>query len=148
MNEAFVRIAFPDEDPIGKTCVSVGVPRRAYTIVGVADDSRYSNPRAPVQPVVYTPFLQSNTGRGQMILYVRLEGDARAIVPAVRDAIWRADNSVPQYEIRTLAEEVDGVVVRERLLATVSAAFGLLALTADGHRAARTALVSCPSAEA
>ena len=71
VNEAFVRIAFPDQDPIGKTCIAVGAPRRAYMIVGVADDSRYSNPRAPVQPVVYTPFFQSNTGRGQMILYVR-----------------------------------------------------------------------------
>jgi predicted permease len=128
VNDAFVRIAFPDEDPIGKTCATVGVPRRAHTIIGVADDSRYTNPRAPAQPVIYTPFVQSNTGRGQMILYVRLDGDARAIVPAVRDAIWEADNSVPQYEIRTLSEEVDGVVVRERLLATVSAAFGLLAL--------------------
>jgi predicted permease len=128
VNDAFVRIAFPDEDPIGKTCATVGVPSRAYTIVGVADDSRYTSPRAPVQPVIYTPFLQSNTGRGQMILYVRLDGDARAIVPAVRDAIWEADNSVPQYEVRTLAEEVDAVVVRERLLATVSTAFGLLAL--------------------
>ena len=76
VNDAFVRIAFPDEDPIGKTCATVGVPRRAYTIVGVADDSRYTNPRAPVQPVIYTPFFQSNTGRGQMILYVRLDGDA------------------------------------------------------------------------
>ncbi len=128
VNEAFVRIAFPDQDPIGKTCVSVGVPRRAYTIVGVADDSRYSSPRTPVQPVVYTPFLQSNTGRGQMILYVRLEGDPGAVVSAVRDAVWQADNSVPQYEVRTLAEELDGVVVRERLLATVSSAFSLLAL--------------------
>ena len=63
-----------------------------------------------------------------MILYVRLDGDPRAIVPTVRDAIWEADNSVPQYEVRTLAEEVDGVVVQERLLATVSSAFSLLAL--------------------
>jgi len=128
VNEAFVRIAFPDEDPIGKTCVSVGVPRRAYTIVGVADDSRYTNPRAPVQPVVYTPFLQANTGRGQMILYVRSDGDSQALVARVREEVWQADSSVPQYEVRTLAEEVDAVVVRERLLATVSAAFSILAL--------------------
>jgi predicted permease len=128
VNEAFVRIAFPEEDPIGKTCATAGAPGPAYTIVGVADDSRYTDPRAPTQPVIYTPFFQSNTGRGQMILYVRLDGDARAIVPAVRDAIWEADNSVPQYEVRTLAEEVDGVIARERLLATVSTAFSVLAL--------------------
>jgi predicted permease len=128
VNEAFARLAFPDDDPIGKTCVSVGVPKRAYTIVGVAGDSRYSNPRATVQPVVYTPFLQSNTGRGQMILYVRVDGDTRAISSAVRHAVWQADDSVPQYEVRTLAEEVDAVVVHERLLASVSTSFSLLAL--------------------
>jgi hypothetical protein len=128
VNDAFARIAFPDEDPIGKTCATVGMPRRAHTIIAVADDSRYTNPRAPVQPVIYTPFFQSNTGRGQMILYVRMDGDPRSLVSAVRDAVWQADNSVPQYEVRTLAEEVDGVVVRERLLATVSTGFSLLAL--------------------
>jgi predicted permease len=128
VNDAFVRIAFPHEDPIGKTCATSGVPARVFTIVGVADDSRYTNPRAPAQPVIYTPFFQSNTGRGQMILYVRVDGDASAIVPAVRDAIWQADDSVPLYEVRTLAEEVDGVITRERLLATVSTAFSLLAL--------------------
>jgi predicted permease len=128
VNEAFVRIAFPAEDPIGKTCASVGVPRRPYTIVGVAGDSRYTNPRAPAQPIVYTPFLQANTGRGQMILYVRTDGDPTAIAGRVREEVWHADSSVPQYEVRTLAEEVDAVVVRERLLAMFATSFSLLAL--------------------
>jgi predicted permease len=128
VNEAFARIAYPNEDPIGRICTSSGVPRRAYTIVGVADDSRYANPRAPVQPVLYTPFLRANTGRGQMILYVRTDGDTAALASRVRDEIWKSDRTVPQYEVRTLAEEIDAVVVRERLLATLSAGFGLLAL--------------------
>jgi predicted permease len=126
VNDAFVRIAYPNEDPIGRTCTSSR--GRAYTIVGVADDSRYANPRAPVQPVIYTPFLQANTGRGQMILYVRTTGDSAAIAARVRDEVWKADSTVPQYEIRTLAEEIDAVVVRERLLATLSTGFGVLAL--------------------
>jgi ABC-type antimicrobial peptide transport system permease subunit len=42
--------------------------------------------------------------------------------------VWKVDSSVPQYEVRTLAEEVDGVVVRERLLASVSTSFSALAL--------------------
>jgi putative ABC transport system permease protein len=128
VNEAFARIAYPNEDPLGKICTSVGVPRRPYTIVGVVDDSRYSNPRAPIQPVIYTPFMHANTGRGQMILYVRTEGETTAIAARVRDEVWKADSTVPQFEVRTLAEEIDAVVVRERLLATLSTGFGLLAL--------------------
>jgi putative ABC transport system permease protein len=128
VNEAFVRIAYPNEEPLGKICTTSGVPRRAFTIVGVADDSRYANPRAPVQPVLYTPFLQANTGRGQMILYVRTDGETAAIAARVRDEVWKADSTVPQFEVRTLAEEIDAVVVRERLLATLSTSFGVLGL--------------------
>jgi len=128
VNDAFVRIAFPNQDPIGKTCIAVGVPRRAYTIVGVVDDSRYTNPRAPVQPVVYTPFLQANTGRGQMILYVRTDGDPSGLVARVREEVWKTDQTVPQFEVRTLEDEVNGVVMKERLLATVSTFFAVMAL--------------------
>ena len=128
VNEAFVRIAYPNQEAIGKTCVAVGVPRRGYSIVGVVDDSRYTNPRAPVQPVVYTPFLHANTGRGQMILYVRTTGDPGSLIARVREEVWKTDRTVPQYEVRTLADEVDGVVMKERLLATVSASFAVIAL--------------------
>jgi len=128
VNEAFVRIAFPNEDPIGKPCITVGVPRRTYSIVGVADDSRYTDPRAQVRPVVYTPFMQANTGRGQMILYVRTDGDPLSLVARVREEVWNTDRTVPQYEVRTLAEEVNGVMMNERLLATVSSSFAGMAL--------------------
>ena len=73
-------------------------------------------------------FMQANTGRGQMILYVRTDGDPTTIAARVRGEVWRADSSVPQFEVRTLAEEINAVVVRERLLATVSTAFSGLAL--------------------
>jgi ABC-type antimicrobial peptide transport system permease subunit len=63
-----------------------------------------------------------------MILYVRTDGDPTTIATRVREEVWKADSSVPQFEVRTLAEEIDAVVVRERLLATVSTAFSVLAL--------------------
>jgi ABC-type antimicrobial peptide transport system permease subunit len=85
-------------------------------------------------PVLYTPFMHANAGRGQMIFYVRVDGDVRAVAGRVREEVWRADSTVPQYDVRTLAQEVDAVVFRERLLATVSTFFGApaLILTAIG----------------
>ena len=38
------------------------------------------------------------------------------------------DKDVPTFEIRTLGQEMDGVFVQERLVATLSGLFGLLAL--------------------
>jgi hypothetical protein len=131
VNEAFARIAYPGENALGRPCTSSGPAgaRRPYTIVGIARDSRLNRLREPPQPVLYTPFMHANTGRGQMILFVRVDGDPRAVAGRVREEVWRADSTVPQYEVRTLAEEVDAVVIRERLLATVSTFFGALALT-------------------
>jgi ABC-type antimicrobial peptide transport system permease subunit len=63
-----------------------------------------------------------------MILYVRTDADASTLAARVREEVWKTDRTVPQYEVRTLAEEVDAVVVGERLLATVSTSFSMLAL--------------------
>jgi ABC-type antimicrobial peptide transport system permease subunit len=77
---------------------------------------------------VYVPFMHANTGRGQMILYVRVDGDTRPVSARVREEVWKADRTVPQYEVRTLAEEVDATILQERLLATVATGFSALAL--------------------
>jgi predicted permease len=130
VNEAFARLAYPGENPLGKPCTTVGAgnARRSYTIVGVAADSRYANVRETPEPVLYTPFLHANTGRGQMILYVRVNGDHRAFLERIRTEVWQADSSVPQYEVRTMAQEVNASIMRERLLASVSSFFSALAL--------------------
>ncbi|MGC4052008.1 MAG: ABC transporter permease [Paludibaculum sp.] len=124
VNETFARKAFPNENPVGKQIRLAGEPR---AIVGVVKDSRYLNPRGETVPTVYQPFLQLPTGRGQMALYVRVEGGARSIVPQLREAIQNVDRELPMFEIQTLAEEMDAVLVRERLMATLSGLFSLLA---------------------
>ena len=134
VNEAFVRVLYPGESPLGRPCFNAGRELGSHPIVGVVRDSRYTNLRETPQPVVYMPFISSPTGRGQMILYVRMTGDRSPIVARVREEVWKADATVPQYTVRTLSDELDAVLVRERLLATVSTcigAFGLL-LTAIG----------------
>jgi ABC-type antimicrobial peptide transport system permease subunit len=72
--------------------------------------------------------MNANTGRGQMILYARVNGESRAFLERIRTEVSKADSSVPLYEVRTIAEEVDAIVMRERLLASVSSFFGALAL--------------------
>jgi predicted permease len=127
VNEAYARTAYPGQDPIGRTCLQT--PRTGpVSIIGVVEDARYTNLRQPAQPVAYVPFMSANTGRGQMILYVRVSGAIDAIAQRVRDEVWTTDRSVPQFEVRTLADEVDAALVQERLLATVSGFFGALTL--------------------
>jgi len=63
-----------------------------------------------------------------MVLHVRIIGEAARLVPAIRAAVQAVDRDVPTFEIRTLGQEIDGVFVQERLVATLSGLFGLLAL--------------------
>jgi predicted permease len=141
VNEAFVKRMFPGgEDPLGKPCytgrrsrlqsMSSSPPSaaEAFTIVGVVRDSRFSNPRGEVQPLIYMTFLQTNTGRGQMVLHVRITGSPGEIVQRIREQVASVDPAMPMFDIHTLEEEMGAALVQQRLIALLSSLFGGLAL--------------------
>jgi predicted permease len=130
VNESFARAVYPAVDPIGKPCF---VSRRRaqlepYTIVGVVKDSRYANPRGDARPMIYTTFLQTNTGRGQMVLHVRVSGSPGAVIQRIRDEVASLDPTVPIFDVHTLEEEMDAALVQPRLIALLSSLFSGLAL--------------------
>jgi hypothetical protein len=129
INEAFARQAFPGRSPLGASLLTPGhrgpVSRE---IIGVVGTSPYADLRGEQAPAMYQPFLQTNTGRGQMVLHVRSDGRAAGLAARVREEVQRVDPRLPLFTARTLAEELDAVLVRERLLATLSGFFGGMAL--------------------
>lgn len=127
VNEAFVRELMNGESPLGRHFPDdrSGRPRE---IVGVVADSRYASPRGRTPPLVYQPFLQTHTGRGQMTLHVRVAGDAPGVAARVREEVQRIDARMPLLAMYTLAEQMASTLSRERLLATLSGLFGALAL--------------------
>jgi putative ABC transport system permease protein len=124
VNETFARQAF------GGNAVGEHIRSRndVIEIVGVAADSRYTNLRGETPPIVYQTFLQTRTGRGQMALYVRTARPPAAVLPQVRAAVQDIDRDLPLFEVRTLAAEMDAVLIQERLIATLSSVFSTLAL--------------------
>jgi predicted permease len=141
VNEAFVRKVYPGENPVGKSCITsrrpntndVGGQRYSraaepYQIVGVVKDSRYSNPRGEPEPVVYTTFLQTGTGRGQMVLHVRVSGDPGQVLPRIREEVLKVDSTLPVFDVHTLAQEMGAALIQENLIAMLSSLFGGLAL--------------------
>jgi predicted permease len=140
VNESFARQVFSGEDPIGKPCYtgrrarllssSNGPPAaaEAFTIVGVVQDSRYSNPRGEVRPLIYMTFLQTNTGRGQMVLHVRTAGRPGEVIQRIREQVASVDPAMPMFDVHTLEEEMGAALVQQRLVALLSSLFGGLAL--------------------
>jgi predicted permease len=140
VNESFARQVFGGQDPIGKPCHTgrrgrlLGSPEgqqrsaEPFQIVGVVKDSRYSNPRGETQPVIYSTFLQTNTGRGQMVLHVRVAGNPGAVVQRIREQVAAVDPAVPMFDVHTLDEEMNAALVQQRLIAMLSGLFSGLAL--------------------
>lgn len=125
VNETFARAVFPGEPAVGRT---VQIGRETRQIIGVVKDSTYFSIRRDARSMAYQTFLQTNTGRGQMVLYARVRGNTASVVPQIRDAVYRMDPTLPLFELRTLQDDIDAVLVRERLIATLSSAFSVLAL--------------------
>ena len=128
-NETFVRRVLDGGEALGAAnAIAMGRDGN-WEIIGVVKDARFPDLRGAAQPTLYQPFLQTNTGRGQMVLHVRVSSNAGPIIPQIREAVQAIDKDVPTFEVYSFAERLDAAFVRERLVATLSGFFGIVALT-------------------
>jgi len=121
VNEAFVRAFFDGRDPVGRTIERGGSP---LTVIGVVKDAVYRNVRDPFRPVVYLPMVDRDEG----VIVVRTAGDPTALGPAFRATV-AAENS--DFQVAGTMPETALVrrqMLRERLLAALSAFFGGMGL--------------------
>ena len=136
VNETFVREVLQGREPLGmghgvrsmRPGRGPATPGAPLNIIGVVRDSGLPARRGATAAKVYQTFLQANTGFGQMVLHVRASRDSADIMRPIVAAVQEIARDVPMAPVRTLAAEVDAALVRERLVATLSSLFGLVAL--------------------
>jgi predicted permease len=131
LNETAARFYFSDRSPIGEhLCFKRGPKAEPmqYQVVGVVRDSRYSSLREPDTRLVYLPMLQSLDQLGRLTLAARGDGQPAALINGVRSQLRAAGKDILVTNIATLDEQVDQSLLQERLVATLSLFFGLLAL--------------------
>jgi predicted permease len=134
VNEAMARFYFGTSDPIGGT-FRFGTEKEFATIVGVVQDVRHEHLREAAPATVYTPIGQSTTGfdgkvfvPDRLTTEIRTTGDMKALEASVREQVRTLSKDATVWYIRTMQQQVDAALVRERLLASLSSGFGLLAL--------------------
>jgi predicted permease len=128
VNEKFARRFFKDANPLGRH-VGFGTDPGTATdmeIVGVVKDIKYTSLRDEVPIQMFTPYLASRFV-GDMTVYVRTALPAEQVVSLARERTKALDPNLPIYGVRTMEERVTDSLVVERLIAGLSAAFGLLA---------------------
>jgi predicted permease len=126
VNQTFARYFFGDQDPLGRTFVLGREKDQTITIVGVAKDGKAGSLREKPLRFVYRPYAQE-TGIGGLTFYVRSTVPPETLGPRVRQVVQRIDGTLPVTELKTMSTQIRESLFVERIVATLSAAFGLLA---------------------
>jgi predicted permease len=129
INQAMARHYFGDANPIGRR-FSIPAWRADSSwleIVGVIRDAKYHNLREPAPPQAYIPFYQFPES-DSMTFEVRAAAEPKSLAAGVRRIIQHADSRLPVFDVKTLTEQADESLVQDRLIASFSTLFGLLAL--------------------
>jgi ABC-type antimicrobial peptide transport system permease subunit len=64
----------------------------------------------------------------ELTVAIRTTGDAQQLARSVRTLVHEIDDAAAVFYVRTMEQQLDAALVRERLLASMSTGFGLLAL--------------------
>ena len=129
INESVAKAFFGDSDPVGKQ-IGFGSrpdPDRTLTVVGVVRDARHALRETPPK-MVYQPLDQSLEPPEALTAAVRTTGDPAALASLVRQEVRALSPDVAVMWVRTMRQQIAAATTSERLLATLSTAFAVLAL--------------------
>jgi len=127
VSEAFVKRYLAGRNPLGmRICEGTG-PNAEPTIeiVGVMSNFSYRGLRDNPEQV-YFPFYEWEHPYGTF--YVRVRGNPEPTLGSLRAIVRRAAPTLPMTDFRTLDEQVHRSLNAERMLATLSGSFSILAL--------------------
>ncbi len=130
VNQALARKYFPNQDPIGRRFSLDGPETKDRTwleIVGVCADTRYAHLREDPPPLHLELYRQSKEVGGVTYI-VRTRMKPEAIMPSLRDTMRKIDRDLPLMDVRSQRQQIDATTLQERIFASLTAAFGVLAL--------------------
>ena len=129
VTQAFVRKYLKGADPIGRTLQvdnQGGDTVQRFRIVGLARDCKYYDLREDFTPIVFLSQAQDLSPRPWFSVLVRSDLPLGTLVPSLTSAIGAVSPEM-DLEYAPLAEILRDSLLRERLMANLSAFFGFLA---------------------
>jgi len=131
VNDAFARQFFDGVEPVGQRVglcsrEPCGPSARMMEIVGVVENAKYSNLRAPAPPILYVPFTQVEASLGE--IQVRTTADVSAVSATLYRTLAGVDRRLAIVGMTTARDRVNASLATPNMVASVSSVFGLLAL--------------------
>jgi predicted permease len=127
VNRSFATHFFGNQSPLGRRLAFGDKPKKLdIEIVGVAADTLYEGPREGVHRQVFLPFLHVDYP-ASVAFYVRTAMDPDTVYAQLRAKLRELDPEMPVFQMKTVGRQLDETLSTERLIAALSAAFGVLA---------------------
>jgi putative ABC transport system permease protein len=129
VNQQFARKLFGGANPIGKTFkidVYKGQPQYEFQIVGMVKDTKYYDLREDFDPIAFYPQTQDAKPGADSEIIIRSTLPLESLMTSVKNAIAEVNGGVT-IDFHVLNTQIKEGLLRERLLATLSGFFGLLA---------------------
>ena len=125
VNRQFAGHFFPGQSAVGRHIGNGDGPtsKLDIEIIGVVENALYEGPRQGIRRQVYIP----NWGRNGATFYVRTTTGSAGAYNMIRNEVKNLDASMPVYAMKTLEAQLDETLLTDRLIALLSAGFGLLA---------------------
>jgi len=127
INQSLARKRFPNVNPIGKEFKTGDDAAGWIRIVGVCADTRYASLRDDPPPQFFMLYRQQSD-MGGLTYEIRTSIEPAALAPALRQIVQKVDRDLPIVDIRTQREQIDSTMQNERIFASLTSGFGLLAL--------------------
>jgi putative ABC transport system permease protein len=136
VNEWMAERHWPGQDVVGKRITLDDADKGPWlTVVGVARNAARTRWAAEPEEEMFLPFLQSPRYRESphaaytyMTMVVRTTGDAAALAPSLRTAVWNADAGVTIAEVQTMDEVVSRSTASPRFYLLLLGSFAAVAL--------------------
>jgi len=131
-SESFAKRKFPGQDPLGKR-VRIGpdighADRPWAAIVGVVGDVKQASLALSQSDAFYTATTQWSWVDNVQSLVIRTSGDAAALAPAIRKAIWSVDRNQAIVRVATMDNLLVNSEAERHFVLILFEAFGLAAL--------------------
>jgi predicted permease len=125
LSETTSRFYFGTTDTIGRT-IGIGAPQ-PIVVVGVVKDARQQLRDLPPR-MVYLPIAQSPFPPLLLTAAIRTTDGTTPIARLIPTEVRQVSRDVAVSAVRTMRQQIEATLIGERLLATLSTAFGGLAL--------------------
>jgi predicted permease len=129
INQSFLKQFFPDMDPIGRHVTDeYPTTRETFEIIGVVGDFTEHRPGERRHPRFYANLAHPIGSVERVTLLLRSSVDAGDVASTARQAIAGVDANLPITRLLTVTDQIDVLLVMERLVAQLAAFFGIVAL--------------------